>query len=281
MRGALRGINPRIHVFLRFGTQLALVSTLLSIGNDGKTTMKTIKSLAVACAMVGATFAAPAMAEPIMLDSSNIGESFEISYDGFADGQTIDGLSALTVFTLTAINGSTYEFDYSVTNTTDSGLDSRLSSFAFNTDPDISGADATGDYNFVVTDSNYPNGIGTVDVCFKAGGSNSCAGNQGGLTAGETGTGTLTLSFLTAPTSITLDDFFVRYQSITGVDGITSASGQQTSTSTTSTSTTSGGTPVPAPGGMLGLFALALLGFGLVRRRPRGSSPTAGHLAYA
>lgn len=240
--------------------------------------MKTIKSLAIAGAMAAATFAAPAMAEPIMLDSSNIGESFEISYDGFADGQTIDGLSALTVFTLTGINGSTYEFDYSVTNTTDSGLDSRLSSFAFNTDPEISGASATGTYDFVVTDSNFPNGIGKVDVCFKGGSSNSCAGNSGGLLAGETGTGSLSLGFLTAPTSITLDDFFVRYQSITGVDGITSASGQQTSTST---STTSGGTPVPAPGGMLGLFALAMLGFGLIRRRPLGSARAEGKLAYA
>lgn len=235
--------------------------------------MKSVKKLATICAMVGAACASPAFAEPIMLDASDVGESFTITYDGFVDNQTIDGLSAETVFTLTAVNGSTYEFDYAVTNTTDQGLDSRISSFAFNTDPDISSASATGDYNFVVTDSKYPNGIGSVDVCFKAGGSNSCAGNKNGVTAGETGTGSLSLNFLTAPTSITLDDFFVRYQSITGAGNVTSASGQQTSSS--------GGTPVPAPGGMLGLFALALLGFGLTRRRPRSPLPAQGNLAYA
>ncbi len=209
-----------------------------------------------------AAMATPAMAEPILLDSSNIGDSFTIDYDGFADGTTLSGLSASTTFTLTAIDGSTYEFDYTVTNTTDgAGVDSRLSSFAFNTDPDIVGASSTGLYNFVVTDSNYPNGIGTVDVCFKAARTNSCAGNSGGLFAGETGSGSLILDFGTAPTSITLDDFFVRYQSISGIDGVTSASGRQTSSSSSS-----GGTPVPAPG-MLGIFGLGLIGLGLARRR--------------
>lgn len=236
--------------------------------------MKTFKKLAAAISIFGAVMAAPALAEPIMLDSGDIGESFTVTYDGFADGQTIDGLSAVTVFTLTGIDGATYTFDYSVTNTTDSGVGSRISSFAFNTDPDISGAVSTGLFDNVVTDSNYPNGIGTVDVCFKAALTNSCAGNSGGLLAGESGSGTLTLNFLTAPTSITLDDFFVRYQSVTGVDGVSSASGQQTSSST------SGGTPVPAPGGMLALFALALFGFGFARRRPR-VAPQHGELAYA
>lgn len=237
--------------------------------------MNMFKSIAGAVALAGATIAAPALAEPIMLDASNIGQSYTVNYDGFTGAGTIDGLTATTIFTLTAVNGSTYEFNYSVTNTSSDGVDARISSFAFNTDPDISGATSTGTYNFVVTDSNYPNGIGTVDVCFKAAGSNSCSGNSGGLFAGETGTGTLSLSFLTAPTSLTLDDFFVRYQSITGVDGITSASGQQVSS-------TSGGTPVPAPGGMLGIFALALLGFGLARRRPRAETqePASG-LAFA
>ncbi|TRD11800.1 PEP-CTERM sorting domain-containing protein [Erythrobacter insulae] len=252
--------------------------------------MNTLKSLATAFAMIGATIAAPALAEPIMLDAGDIGESFTVTYDGFADGQTIDGLSAETVFTLTGVTGSTYTFDYSVTNTTNSGVGSRISSFAFNTDPDISSAVSTGVYDNAVTDSNYPNGIGTVDVCFKAARTNSCAGNREGLLAGESGSGSLTLNFLTAPTTLTLDDFFVRYQSVRGVKGVSSASGQQTSTTSTSTTTsststtttsTSGGTPVPAPGGMLGLFALALIGFGLVRRRPRSAQRALGNPAYA
>jgi hypothetical protein len=39
---------------------------------------------------------------------------------------------------------------------------------------------------------------------------------------------------------------------------------------------------VPAPGGMLGIFALALLGFGLARSRPRkAAEPMQGNLAFA
>ncbi len=229
--------------------------------------MKKISALA-ALAAIAAVFASPALAEPILLDASNVGESFTINYDGFSDGTTIDNLTASTTFTLTGATDDTYSFDYIVNNTTDGGVGSRISSFAFNTDPDITDASSTGLYDFAVTDSKFPNGIGSVDVCFKAGDSKSCAGNQGGVTTGETGTGTLTLSFDGPISSLTLDDFFVRYQSVTGVDGISSASGQQVSSSTSGGSTTSGGTPVPEPG-MLGLFAASLIGLGLIRRRRR------------
>lgn len=219
-------------------------------------------------AAIAATFATPVLAEPILLDSGNVGESFTIDYDGFSDGTAIDNLTASTTFTLTGATDDTYTFDYVVNNTTDGGVGSRISSFAFNTDPDITGAESTGTYNFTKTDSNYPNGIGTVDVCLKAGDSNSCAGNNGGVTTGDTGTGSLTLSFDGPISSLTLDDFFVRYQSITGVNGITSASGQQTSSTTSGGTSTSGGTPVPEPG-MLGLFAASLIGLGFMRRRRR------------
>lgn len=221
-----------------------------------------------ALAAIAAVFASPALAEPILLDASNVGESFTINYDGFSDGTTIDNLTASTTFTLTGATDDTYSFDYIVNNTTDGGVGSRISSFAFNTDPNITDASSTGIYDFALTDSKFPNGIGSVDVCFKGGDSKSCAGNQGGVTTGETGTGTLTLSFDGPISSLTLDDFFVRYQSVTGVDGISSANGQQVSSSTSGGSTTSGGTPVPEPG-MLGLFAASLIGLGLMRRRRR------------
>lgn len=222
-------------------------------------------------------FAAPAAADPILLSDTNVGESFTIDFNGFVDGGVIvDGLGAQLTLTLTSIVGDVYNFAYSMTNTsdTDGGVDARVSSFAFNTDPDISGATSTGTYNFTNTDSNYPNQIGTVDVCFQAANTGSCSGNRGGVYGGDTGTGTLSLSFDNALSSLTLDDFFVRYQSVTGAGDITSASGSQVSTSTSS------GNEVPEPNMMI-LFGLAALMIFAGTRRRRAVKPLAGRIAYS
>ena len=148
-----------------------------------------------------------------------------------------------------------------------------MSGFAFNTDPNITSASSTGAFSYSTLSSNYPNGIGSVDVCFKSASTGSCAGGGGGgLNAGQSGTGTFTLSFLQPVSSLTLSDFYVRYQSVSGVPGVTSASG----TGTLNTSSSSGGTPVPEPG-VIGLFAAAAIGLAYARRRK--SSPTLRPLA--
>lgn len=261
-----------------------------------------VAMFASAVALLGAT---PALAEPITLDSSNIGESFSIDYDGFTGDQgTIGSLSAEAIFTLIAVDSDTFTFDYTLTNTSD--VTSKVSNFSLNTNPDIIDASSTGDFSFTILDSTNPNGIGTVDACFKANRSGSCAGNKGGLDSGQTGSGTLTLDFNGPIGSIDLTDFFVRYQGIKGIDGVTSASGTGTPTSTTSggttttsggtttttsggttttsggtttttsggtTTTTSGGTsgtPVSEPG-MLGLLGASLIGMGFARSRRRRS----------
>ena len=221
----------------------------------------TLAGLAVAA---GLSLAAPAWADAITLDASDIGQSFTVNYDGFANGTTINGLTSQATFTLSSVTSTGYVFDYSLTNTTSGGLDSRVSSFAFNVDPAITGATSTGAFSYTTLNSNYPNGIGTVDVCFKGGFSGSCAGNSGGVLTGDTGMGTMTLSFASAPSSITLSDFFDRYQSITGAGPVSSASGTGTITSSSS----SGGTQVPEPG-MIGILGLGLAGLGMARTRRR------------
>ena len=212
-------------------------------------------------AAAGLAFAAtPALADPITLDPSSVGQSYTFNYNGFSDGTTINGLTASTTFTLTSTTANSYTFSYSVANTTSDPLTSRISSFAFNTDPTISSATSTGAFSYTTLDSNYPNGIGNVDVCFKDAATGSCAGGgSGGLTTGATGTGTFTLNFSSPISSLTLSDFFVRYQSITGAGNVTSASGE-------GTMTTTGGTSVPEPG-VLGMMLGGIAAIALLRRR--------------
>jgi hypothetical protein len=226
-------------------------------------------------ATVGITMSAPAMAEPIYLDSSSIGEVHSITFDGFVDGgSSLTGLSSQLTLTLSSIVNGVYNFNYALTNTgsTSDSISSRVSGFAFNTDPEIVGAASTGTYSFTQLDGSYPNGVGRVDVCFKGADTGSCAGGgSGGVFDGQSGTGTLSLDFGGAIAGLTLDDFFVRYQSIDGILGVTSASGRQTS---------SGGSEVPAPN-MLLLFGMAALAILFTRSRKKGLLNESGSPAMA
>ena len=222
------------------------------------------KLIALGAFAASVSMAAPAIADPITLNSSMIGQSFTVNYNGFIDVYPRPGLSGQTTFTLTGIQGSSYLFDYSLTNTSSNGATSRISSFGFNADPNITGASSTGDYSYALVDASYPGGLGTIDVCFKSGGqtSTACAGNTGGMTAGQTGSGTMKLDFGTAaaPNAVTLDDFFVRYENVTGqgCGCITTANGTGTLAPTA----------VPEPG-MIGIFGLGLLGLAFARTYPR------------
>jgi len=216
--------------------------------------------------------ATPALADAITLDAGDIGVPQTISFNGFADGTTINGLTAEGVFTLTSITngGSTWNFTYSIDNTSSSPITaSRVSGFAFDTTPGVVSASSTGLFSFSDISGNYPNGIQTVDVCFKTASTGaSCAGGAGGGVAisDPAATGTFTLNFASPITSLTFDDFYVRYQSIVGPDGTPgSATGIGSSTTTTSTST---GGQVPEPGvvGLMGAAAAAVM---LLRRRRR------------
>ena len=225
--------------------------------------MRMNRKIFAAAILASAAFAAsPALADAITFDASDVGVNYTLNYDGFSDATTVSGLSATTTFSLASIAGNTYTFNYSVANTSTAPITgSRVSGFAFNVDPTISGATSTGAFAYTTLNSSYPNGVGAVDVCFKDAGTGSCAGGgSGGLSQGTSGTGTFTLSFSQPVSAITLSDFFTRYQSITGAGNVTSASGRGT------LSSTSGGTQVPEPG-MLGLLGTVLIGGAALHRR--------------
>ena len=84
-------------------------------------------------------------------------------------------------------------------------------------------ATVTGTFDTVEFDANQPNQLGVIEVCFTA--QNCPGGGSGGVTQGNTGSGTFTLSFSEVLTSIELTSFFIRWQSIEGVAGVGSASG--------------------------------------------------------
>lgn len=241
--------------------------------------MKLTKIVFPIATSLGLLAATPAAAEPIEFDNSDINVDYTIDFNAFTGDGVINDLTSQLILTLTSIVGGTYNFDYSIINTTDPAdtVDGRVSGFAFNTDPTLASASVNGTYTKVGYDANYPNGIGNVDVCFKDSGSaNSCAGGgSAGPFAGQSGGGTLSLNFGGAVSTLTLSDFYVRYQSVTGAgigsDGkpIGSASGEQV---TSSGNTTSGGTDVPEPSMVL-LFGLAagMIFAGTRRRRTEES----------
>lgn len=223
--------------------------------------------------VVGLLAATPAAADPITFDNTDIGVDYTIDFNGFSgdSSNVVDGLGAQLILTLTSIVDGVYSFAYSMTNTSGAPVtQSDVTSFSFNTDPSLVGAESTGYYGNAVLNGGYPNGIGTVDVCFEADGNNSCQGGIANLFIGDTGTGTLTLDFGGALSSLTLSDFYVRYQQVAGVDGVGSASGEQTSSSGGGSS--SGGTDIPEPSMVL-LFGLAaaMIFAGTRRRRSEDS----------
>jgi hypothetical protein len=236
--------------------------------------MKTISRFAlgavVAAGVASASMAAVITANSATFSAADVGTSFGVSYDGFTGAGTIAGLTAGTLFTLTGVTGTSYMFDYAVNNTSSAPVtESRVSNFGFNTDPSIASATGTGEFSTVATNANVPN-IGTVDVCFKGGGgTKSCAGGGGGgTTIGGSDAGSLTLNFAQALDSLTLSDFYVRYQSIAGLGCHCLPSSAVGSGTVSSSGGSSGGTPTPVPAPpMVLLFGAAAAALVMSRRR--------------
>ncbi len=175
------------------------------------------KSLAGAIAIAAtlATTAAAHAATVLTWTTANVGVAKVLDFNGFDDDGTVKGLSAEITYKLTSVTngGKTWTFSYDVDNTSTSPLSgSRISGFGFNVDPNVSSATASG--VFTKTASGNVPMIGTREVCIT--GNNCAGGGGGGVSMGNDGLGAFVLNFSSSKTSLSLSDFYVRYQSIYG-----------------------------------------------------------------
>jgi hypothetical protein len=205
-----------------------------------------LPSVAAALALASA----PASAAEIIFNGA--GDVGEIEYNGFPPGgSVIDGLTGRLQLSLISVVGNVWTFGYSLINTsTGDNLSSRISSFAFDSDPNVSSATGITGFTGVQT-NNTLNGT-AFEICFT-GSNNNCQGGPGGASVGSPVEGSFSLTFGSSPSSLTLSNFLVRYQS-TGANGEGSAIGV--------------GTAVPEPGTwLLMILGLGAVGFAMRRRQ--------------
>jgi hypothetical protein len=228
--------------------------------------MRNLTRFAAALVLFAAASASQALtitATDVTITSADVGQTFSISYNGFVNTSTIvNGLTASAVYTVQAVSSTSITLAVDMTNTSSSPItSSRVSVFGFDTNPNITGAIATGAFNVTVQGGSLPSGFGAIELCVKNGQGNNCQGGGGtGIAQGATGTTTLTLNFASIGASgVTLSNFGVRYQSIAGAGNVTSAVGRGTP----------GTPPVPEPAAMA-LFGLGALIVGAkLRKRAR------------
>jgi hypothetical protein len=169
--------------------------------------------LGVGCALALAAFAGTASA--VTVDSA--GDTFTIDFGGNVEGDDVPGLSAQAVFDVESISGNTLVLDIRLTNTSSILWESaRVSALGFNTGPNVVSATlGSSVYSNVNLGGRFPNGFGGLDLCVINNRNNCTGGRSGGLDIGEFTDLTLTLNFAEPITSVDLDNFGVRYQSLT------------------------------------------------------------------
>lgn len=219
-------------------------------------------------ALAGFTLAAsasPTQAAEYIFDDN--GDLAEISFNGFSGdpSSVIANLtSQLRLRLLAGAGTNVFLFSYALSNTsTNGGPDSRVSGLAFDSDPDVAAVLTLGEFSRVGLNGNYPNGIGPVEVCLTN--SRSCAGGgNGGARLGDPATGVFALAYARPQSSVTLSDFYVRYQGLSGLGRTSSATGEDVASA------------VPEPGTwMLMIMGFGAIGFALRRRRTVAANQSA------
>ena len=187
--------------------------------------MNTNALILLGCSFTVSLFSGlPSFAAPITITSAS---NVTLDFNGFYDSSNINipGLSGrvnLSNFVFTNANAGTLpativSMNYTIiNNSTAPVLTGRISNFAFDTTPTLLNTalnQVTGVFNTVAVDANQPNGIGTVEVCFTA--VNCPGGGGGGVSLGNSGGGTASIYFGGNIAAFTLDNAFLRYQSVT------------------------------------------------------------------
>jgi len=222
------------------------------------------KAMFIAAAAIAAAGLPSAASATVFAD---VGDNVNLTFGG-----TTAGTSANLLLTLTGENETSgiYTFSYTLTNTSDTTVNptGRISSFGFNDNQSSAAAVTvlTGPFDSSDAGDNYPNGIGFLDLCFYDGPAGSCTGNGNGVTSPNSISGSFKLDYPTSLTSLSLDSFAVRYQSL-GANGSGSGTGLGTPTPA-----------VPEPA----TWAMMLMGFGatgFALRRTRRKLPDFAQLA--
>lgn len=210
--------------------------------------------------------------DKVTLDKDQVGLNFVIDYQGKASDDYTSKLSALGNFTYTGVTnaGKTFNFNYSITN--DSQYDSRIRSFGFDVDPNVTnnsvGAVGISGFTRDYLNQSYIEGVGTMDVCFAAGSDGCTAHGTGGINDGSTLNGSFSLTFASVMEELDFDHFAMKFVSVNpSVNGQNYGAGLGTLVSITPPP----GAPIVAP--EPGTWLMMLGGFGMVggalRRRKR------------
>jgi hypothetical protein len=200
-------------------------------------------------------FAGPAFA--VTVDSAD--DSFTVDFGGNIEGSDVPGLTASALFEVESISGDTLVLSITLTNTSNELWESaRISALGFDTDPSIESASlSSAVFGNVNLGGSFPNGFGSVDVCVINNRNNCNGGRSGGLNLGESTQFLLTLNFHDSISAVELENFGVRYQSLTseelGFDG-DSGTGRP-------------GNPIPEPGSTAMFLIGGVIVAGVVRRQ--------------